>query len=183
MVPFRPKLLWAPPRKTANLSLLSSLLFYSYVNFTSNQGPAVNLNYAYSRCGPGLPDNYFPNCFSTPCSNSWTQPVPTLTCTPPLPTSTPTKAPTTSPTRSPTAPTVAPTVAPPYPVCGSGSPLSNTFGYVYNVITVPDSTALNAALNSLSQPTIIQLSTNGTYSLTKAYTVNVDLCIQVGGHG
>ena len=72
-----------------------------------------------------------------------------------------------------------PTPPPDYPTCDSGSPLAATFAQVFNFVEVYDGPSLSAALTSLSEPTIIQLTETGTYVLDKAYTVNTDLCIQV----
>ena len=67
--------------------------------------------------------------------------------------------------------------------CKSGSPIASTFSKVTNVVQVSDSTALNKALAAITQPTIIQLNTSGTYTLSQLYYVNQDLCIQVRSQG
>ena len=151
----------------------------SFVSFTNNEGPAVNLLYGMASCLPGLPTNYFPSC-TTACYQQWKQPDRTTTCSPELGTLSPTRVPTVAPTAITAPPTWAPTVTPAFTTCTYGSPLSSVFARIGNTITVSNQVELLSALAAVgNQPTIIVLTNTTVYTLDKVYNINTNVCIQV----
>jgi len=78
----------------------------------------------------------------------------------------------------PPAPTPAPTTALSVS-CTAASPLASTFAGATQ-IDVRTNADLLAALAGLNKPTIINLVNAAAYTLDRSYTVNYNLCIQVG---